>query len=85
MSNIEETLDPEDWERTRKLAHEMIDDAIVHLDTVRERGVWKEMPDTVRAHFDTTVPTAPQDLEAVYKELRENLLPYSMGNIHPRF
>ena len=61
MSNIEETLDPEDWERTRKLAHEMIDDAIVHLDTVRERGVWKEMPDTVREHFDTTVPTAPQD------------------------
>ena len=70
MSDIEETLDPEDWERTRKLAHEMIDDAIGYLDSMRDREVCKEMPDTVRAHFDTSVPTAPQDLKVVYKELR---------------
>jgi len=85
MSDIEETLDPNDWEPSRKLAHEMVDDAIRHLGTVRERGVWQEMPDHVRAHFKTPPPTTPQKLEAVYDELRENLLPYSMGNIHPRF
>lgn len=85
MNNIEETLDPEDWESSRKLAHKMVDDAIQHLATVRERGVWQEMPDTVRAHFDTPVPKTPITLEAVYDELRETLLPYSMGNIHPRF
>ncbi len=85
MNHSEETLDPADWERTRKLAHEMVDDAIRHLDTVRDRGVWQEMPDNVRAHFKTSAPMAPQELETVYDELRANLLPYSMGNIHPRF
>jgi glutamate/tyrosine decarboxylase-like PLP-dependent enzyme len=85
MINVEETLDPEDWEASRKLAHEMIDDAIQHLDTVRDRHAWQEMPGDVRAHFKTAAPTAPQTLETVYGELRENLLPYSMGNIHPRF
>jgi aromatic-L-amino-acid/L-tryptophan decarboxylase len=85
MSNLEETLDPEDWEATRKLAHQMIDDSIQHLDTVRNRAVWRDMPDTVRAHFATAAPTVPQPLSAVYAELQEYLLPYSMGNIHPRF
>lgn len=85
MSNFEETLDPDDWERSRKLAHEMVDDAIQHLDSVRDRHVWQEMPDHVRAHFETPAPMSPQALETVYDELRKNLLPYSMGNIHPRF
>lgn len=85
MSNFEETLDPSDWEQTRKLAHKMVDDAISHLDTVRSRSVWQEMPDRVRAQFQTPVPTQAQSLETVYSELRENLFPYSMGNIHPRF
>lgn len=85
MKHTEETLDPKDWERSRKLAHDMVDDAIRHLETVRERGVWQEMPDSVRAHFKASVPTGPQDLEKVYQELCENLFPYSMGNIHPRF
>lgn len=85
MINTEESLDPENWEQSRQLAHKMVDDAIEHLETVRERHVWQEMPDDVRAHFDTPAPMAPQSLETTYEELRTNLLPYSMGNIHPRF
>jgi len=85
MNNFEETLDPEHWALTRKLAHKMVDDAIEHLETVRDRGVWQEMPDEVRAQFKTPAPTTPRDLESVYGELKDNILPYSMGNIHPRF
>lgn len=85
MSNFQETLDPENWESTRKLAHEMVDDAVRHLDTVRDRCVWQEMPSHVREHFATPAPMEPNDLAAVYAELKENVLPYSMGNIHPRF
>lgn len=84
MRNPEETLDPQDWENPRLLAHNMIDDAIRHLDAVRDRNVWQEMPDDVRAHHKTSAPMEPQPLEAVCGELRENRLPYSMGNIHPR-
>jgi aromatic-L-amino-acid/L-tryptophan decarboxylase len=85
MNTPEETLDPEDWEATRILAHQMIDDSIRHLDDVRSRAVWQDMPDHVRAHFATPAPKVPQPLSAVYAELQTYLLPYSMGNIHPRF
>jgi len=85
MSNEEETLDPSDWTLTREVAHRMIDDAISHLDEVRSRPVWKDMPDAVRAHFRTPLPSGPRPLDEVYEELRSCVLPYSMGNIHPRF
>ncbi|KIC38706.1 amino acid decarboxylase [Ruegeria sp. ANG-R] len=85
MSDFEETLDPDDWTSSRNLGHQMIDDAIAHLSEMRERPVWQEMPDTVRSFFKSPAPMAPQPLDAVYADLRENLLPYSMGNIHPRF
>lgn len=55
---FEETLDPQDWERSRALAHKMVDDAIEYLASVRERGVWNEIPETVRAYFDAPIASA---------------------------
>ena len=81
----EETLDPADWAATTAMAHKMIDDAVRHLAHIRERPVWQEMPDHVRGAFLTPVPHGPAPLESVYHELTENLMPYPMGNIHPRF
>jgi aromatic-L-amino-acid decarboxylase len=81
----EETLDPQDWTETRALAHRMVDDAVTHLSTVRERPVWQSMPDAVRASYHAPLPKGPMPLEQVYDELRQNLVPYGMGNIHPRF
>ena len=43
------------------------------------------MPETVRAAYRAPVPEDPTPLEAVYREMTENLMPYPMGNIHPRF
>jgi len=85
MNDSEETLDPEDWALAREVGHQMVDDAVEHIAQVRERPVWREMPDSVRDHFRTPAPTGPTPLGDVYEQLRENLLPYSMGNIHPRF
>lgn len=81
----EETLDPKDWTETRALAHRMIDDAVAHLSTVRERPVWQPMPEAVRESFHAPLPMAPTPLDRVYAELRQNLTPYAMGNVHPRF
>lgn len=85
MSNTEETLDPSDWTLTREVALRMVEDAIDHVDHVRDRPVWQDLPDNVRAHYQTAVPSGPTPLDAVYDDLRKNLFPYSMGNIHPRF
>ncbi len=81
----EETLDPADWSSTRELAHKIVDDAISHIGRLRDRPIWQEMPGQVRATYKTPVPAHPMPLGDVYRELTENLMPYPMGNIHPRF
>ena len=85
MSNLELTLDPPDWAAARALAHRMVDDAIDHLEGVRDRPLWQDIPEAVRAGFATPLPLGPQALDEVYSEIRANLTPYAMGNIHPRF
>ncbi len=82
---VEETLDPDDWEAMRKLGHKMLEDVIDYMETVRERPVWKHVPEQVKAHFRSNVPYDPQPPEKIYEEFVEKVLPYPMGNIHPRF
>jgi glutamate/tyrosine decarboxylase-like PLP-dependent enzyme len=80
-----ETLDPQNWDEMRSLAHRIVDDAMTYLETVRERPVWQPVPEEVAARFDEQAPHGPSDADAVYQEFVENILPYPMGNIHPRF
>jgi len=81
----EETLDPQDWESMRVLGHRMLDDVLDYLSTVRERPVWQHAPDWVKAHFKRPLPLDGQTPEEVYREFQEYVLPYPIGNIHPRF
>jgi aromatic-L-amino-acid decarboxylase len=81
----EETLDPKDWESMRVLGHQMLDDMLDYLKTVRERPVWRHASDEVKAHFNSPLPLDPQPPEEIYEEFLENVLPYPVGNIHPRF
>ncbi|MCB1742683.1 MAG: amino acid decarboxylase [Gammaproteobacteria bacterium] len=80
-----ETLDPQDWEEMRKLGHRMLDDAFDYLRDVRERPVWQAVPDTVRQRLQTPAPRLPSAPEQVYEEFKRDVLPYPMGNTHPRF
>lgn len=84
-TNHFETLDPENWEEMRALAHRMVDDAISYLENVRERPVWQPVPQEVAAHFEGPAPRGPEGANAVYEEFVETVLPYPMGTIHPRF
>ena len=81
----EETLDPADWAQARALAHRMVDDAIDHIDGVRGRPLWTEMPVAVRASFSGPPPQEPIPLETVYSDITVHLMSHPMGNIHPRF
>ncbi|MDE2384078.1 MAG: amino acid decarboxylase [Alphaproteobacteria bacterium] len=82
---VEETLDPLDWESTRAAAYRMVDESIDRLAGLRGQPVWQPMPDQVRAFFKQPAPRQPAPLDEIYDELKRNLLPHSMGNIHPRF
>src|SRR3984957_8492685 len=81
----EETLDPEDWADAQGVAHRAVDEAIAYLRDIRDRPVWQEMPREVRRTFETLLPRSPTPLAEVYREVLETLMPYPMGNIHPRF
>lgn len=81
----EETLDPDDWHAMRETAFRAVDDAVTHLRDVRDRPIWQDMPQSVRSAYLTPVPEGPQPIAEVYQELKRHLMPYPMGNIHPRF
>jgi len=84
-TDIEETLDPGDWSALARTAYQLMDDAIAHLRDVRQRPAWQVMPANVRSRFDQPLPRAPQPLEAVLSAVAHDVMPYPMGNVHPRF
>lgn len=80
-----ENLDPEDWNAMRQLAHQITDTAIDYTSSVRERYVWQDMPDSVRAGFHTSVPQDPTPIKQVVEDVNNTVYAYPMGNTHPRF
>jgi aromatic-L-amino-acid decarboxylase len=79
------SLDPPDWEEFREFAHAALDDAIEFVRSVRERPVWQPLPETAKAVLAEPLPAAPQGVERTYEDLLRLVLPYSVGNVHPRF
>jgi len=79
------TLDPLDWDAMRMLGHRMVDDMINYLSTVRERPVWQAYPAQVDIALDQPLPENGQEADQIYEEFKQMILPYPMGNIHPRF
>lgn len=82
---VEESLDPADWETARSHAHRAVDTAVAYLSKVRDAPVWRPMPQEVREDFEAPVPREGRPLGAVLDELDRSLMPYPMGNVHPRF
>ena len=79
------TLDPTDWAAFAGLAHRLLDQALDHLRTVRERPVWQPVPDAVRQALATPLPLEGRGAEATAAVALRSILPYATGNIHPRF
>lgn len=79
------TLDPMDWAAFAAVGRRMVDDMAAHLAGLRERPAWQPLPAEVRAGLRQDLPREPQGLEAVYEEFKHLVLPYTNGNIHPRF
>jgi glutamate/tyrosine decarboxylase-like PLP-dependent enzyme len=80
-----ETLDPQDWDEVRAQAHRMLDEAIDAIANIRDRPVWRPIPDDVRARFRSEIPRQPSDLGEIYREYSQFIAPYATGNVHPGF
>jgi len=81
----QETLDPEDWPKLRQLAHRAVDEALDYLQQVEQRPVWQPTPPAVAQRFHEPLPRQPQGAERAYEDFRELVMPWQMGNTHPRF
>lgn len=85
IDDRQKSLDPQDWTALKQLGHRMVDDMLDLLQQIEDGPVWQPMPAAERDFFTTPVPRQPQGEEAAYEDFLEHVLPYRMGNIHPRF
>ncbi|HVN41376.1 MAG TPA: pyridoxal-dependent decarboxylase [Steroidobacteraceae bacterium] len=83
--HVPESLDPVDWNELRSLAHRAVDDGLDYLRTVRDRPVWQPTPPEVLERLHGPAPREPVGAPAAYRDFQELVLPYTMGNAHPRF
>src|SRR5579864_3068768 len=79
------SLDPENWDEIRALGHRMLDEAFDYLATARDRPAWKPMPPETRSKLHGPLPLKGTELADVYSEFLRLVVPYSLGNGHPRF
>ena len=77
-------LDPANWNDIKTLGYQIIDDMVDYLQNVGNRKPWSPIPQKVREEFKKTLPHEPSTIFEVYKEFKENILPYPGGNIHPK-
>ncbi|MCT8160944.1 pyridoxal phosphate-dependent decarboxylase family protein [Pseudoruegeria sp. SHC-113] len=77
-------LDPKDWQGFRAQAHRMLDAALDKMEAAGDGPVWTPMPDDRKAALQGPLPHEGQGAAAVVDHLQA-LMPYGVGNTHPRF
>ncbi|MFK8049507.1 MAG: aspartate aminotransferase family protein [Halioglobus sp.] len=82
--NTPSMLDPPDWEAFREEAHRALDLALDHAQNRPQQPVWREIPIGIKETSDP-LPIEGAPLTQLLEQLEENVLPHTLGNIHPRF
>ncbi len=78
-------LDPEDWDAFRDACHQAVDEMVDRFRRTGSGPVWQEIPREVERAFRTGLPDEGRPLHEVLAQVRDHLLPYTLGNTHPRF
>ena len=82
------SLDPtsrDEWESLRETLHEAADRLLDHVRDQRDLPVWQEMPDQVDESVARAIGADGVGTDAAWRLLHENVLPFGVGNVHPRF
>ncbi|CAK0780732.1 aromatic-L-amino-acid/L-tryptophan decarboxylase [Gammaproteobacteria bacterium] len=78
-------LDPSDWSAFREDAHRILNDMLDYVEGIRHRPVWSKMPNEIRKAFHAPLPGSGRELSTIHTEFMDTVLPYTVGNVHPRF
>ena len=75
---------PEEWAALRAHAHALVDASLDRLQSAREGRVWTPPPAELKASLQAPLPREGTPIAQVATDLA-GLLPYGVGNTHPRF
>ena len=78
------TLDPDDWDAFRAAAHKMLEASLDKMQSASEGPVWRPLPDDLKQSLSLDLPTKGQGIARAQQAVQA-LLPYGVGNTHPRF
>ena len=85
IDDAQSSLDPTDWPAFRAQSHRMLEDMLDYVEHIRSRPVWQPIPEEARAAFQKPLPHSSGNLVEAHQVFLENVLPYSVGNVHPGF
>lgn len=63
----------------------MLDEALDHVEGVRDRPAWTPVSAEAHAALDAPIPLEEEGASAVCSDIIRHVLPYSTGNTNPRF
>jgi len=78
------SLDPKDWDAFRSNAHDLLDQALDKMQGSRDGRVWTPLPQHIKDNLVSDLPVIGTSHEQISEKMAE-LLPYGVGNTHPRF
>lgn len=84
----EPSLDPvndSEWDAMRVLGTRMVGDMLGFLRGMREEPAWRPTPGSVRERLTSGPPMQGEGADRAYADFLELVLPYRVGNVHPRF
>ena len=79
-----ETLDPSDWAAFERALKTVLAASLEKFQAASDGPVWTPTPAAIKAQLDQTLSPQGLPLEDVAQKLVD-LLPYGVGNTHPRF
>jgi glutamate/tyrosine decarboxylase-like PLP-dependent enzyme len=79
------SLDPADWSTHRRVAREALDLMLDYQEKIADQPVWRPMPPEKEARLQAPLPAEGEGIVAAFREFRETVSPYVLGNPHPRF
>jgi hypothetical protein len=88
-ADAERSLDPAsdaEWAELRELGHRMVDKMFDHIRGLRSTPAWQKPPEQTKAKFASdSIPRQGVGAEVAYESFLHDVLPYGIGNSHPRF
>ncbi len=82
---MEETLDTNGWNDLQTIGTGILKDMLKHSQQIRNKSVWQQPSQSVIEFFDKPLPKEPTPLNSIYADVKSQIIPYTSGNIHPRF